>query len=81
MPDIKSEDVETERDKIDHLASIINTELVKKHRTILSTTSLPNADSQGAEVRDATVHSTQRSKEELEAEVKTTGDNTFKNVQ
>ena len=66
MPDIKSEEVGTKNtnskieDKLDQLASPKNIELVKIHRTLLPTTSLPTADSKGAEVGNATVQRTQR---------------------
>ena len=87
MPGIKSEEVETRNtnskieDKLDQLASLKNIELVKIHRTSLPTTSLPTADSKGAEVSDATVHRTQRSPEELEEEVKTKANDKSKNEQ
>ena len=85
MPGIKSEDVETKNTNfkvkymLDHLASIKNKELVKIHRTILPTTSLPTA--KGVEISNAIVHRTQRSTEELEADVKTKGNDKSKNAQ
>ena len=66
MPGINSEEVGTKKtnskieDKLDQLASPTNIKLVKIHRTILLTTSMPTADSKGAEVGNTTVHRTQR---------------------
>ena len=67
-------------DKLDHLASMNNKELVKNHRTIYSRIENYSLYT-GAEVSDATVHSMQRSQEELETEVKTKGNDKSQDVQ
>ena len=47
----------------------------------MPTTSLPTADSKGAQVNNATVHTMQHSLEELETVAKTKGNDKSKNEQ
>ena len=55
------------RDKIDHPMTMEDKNLEKKHRTTLSDSSAPNAASQGAEVRPATVHNQHKAQQDMDA--------------
>ena len=87
LPDIESEEVDTKITKskfdimLDQLVSLKNMELVSDLRTTLIATALITADTQGAEVGEATVHTMQHSPEDLKTVAKTYGKDTANNEQ